>query len=108
MPWAQNRAQFEGGEGSGFETSPPPRNLFLFNTHKGGDIRLEEEFLTAKEISRLFKIHPSTPYKWIKRNAIPYFRVGEKCLRFKRSDVEFFIAEGREKELRYRKKRYFW
>ena len=95
------------GGGADLKPLSPLRNLFLFNTHKGGDVRLEEEFLTAEEVSRLFIIHPSTPYKWIKRNAIPFFRLGEKCLRFKRSDVEFFIAEGREKELRYRKKRYW-
>jgi len=68
---------------------------------------LEQEFLTAKEVSRLLKIHPSTPYKWIKRNALPFFRVGEKCVRFRRADVESFIEQGREQELRYRKKRYW-
>ena len=68
---------------------------------------MEQEFLTAKEVSRLLKIHPSTPYKWIKRNAFPFFRVGEKCVRFRRADVESFIEQGREQELRYRKKRYW-
>jgi excisionase family DNA binding protein len=69
---------------------------------------LEEEFISPKEISRLLKIHPSTIYKWVKRNAIPFFRVGEKCVRFRKSDIELFIGEGRDKELRYRKKRLFW
>jgi excisionase family DNA binding protein len=61
---------------------------------------LEEEFLTAKEVSRLLKIHPSTPYKWIKRNALPFFRVGEKCVRFRRADVEslFHIEINKEWE----------
>ena len=68
---------------------------------------MEQEFLTAKEVSRLLKIHLSTPYKWIKRNALPFFRVGEKCVRFRRADVESFIEQGREQELRYRKKRYW-
>jgi excisionase family DNA binding protein len=69
---------------------------------------LEQEFLTAKEVSRLLKIHPSTPYKWVKRNALPFFRIGEKSLRFRKSDVELFIDKGRNQELRYRKKRDFW
>ena len=68
---------------------------------------MEEEFLTAKEVSRLLKIHPSTPYKWIKRKAFPFFRLGEKCVRFRSPDVEPFIEQGREQELRYRKKRYW-
>ena len=68
---------------------------------------MEQEFLTAKEVSRLLKVHPSTPYKWAKRNAFPFFRVGEKCVRFRRADVESFIEQGREQELRYRKKRYW-
>jgi len=63
--------------------------------------------MTAKEVSRLLKLHPSTPYKWIKRNAFPFFRVGEKCVRFRRGDVELFIEKGREQELRYRKKSYW-
>jgi excisionase family DNA binding protein len=68
---------------------------------------LEQEFLTAKEVSRLLKIHPSAPYKWIKMNAIPFFRLGEKCLQFRKSDVEFFIEKGWEQGLRYQKKRYW-
>jgi excisionase family DNA binding protein len=67
----------------------------------------KEEYLTAKEVSQLLKIHPSTPYKWIKKNAFPFFRLGEKCVRFKKSDIESFIQQGREQELHYRKKR-FW
>jgi len=63
--------------------------------------------MTAKEISLLLKIHPSTIYKWVKRNAFPFFRVGEKCVRFRRADIESFIEKGREQELRYRKKRYW-
>ena len=68
---------------------------------------MEQEFLTPKEVSRLLKIHPTTPYKWIKRNALPFFRVGEKSLRFRKSDIEAFIEKGREQELLYRKKRYW-
>ena len=68
---------------------------------------MDQQFLTPKEVSRLLKVHPSTPYKWVKRNAIPFFRIGEKCLRFRKSDIELFIGDGRDKELRYRKKRYF-
>jgi excisionase family DNA binding protein len=69
---------------------------------------LEQEFLTAKEVSRLLKIHPSTIYKWVKRDAFPFFRVGEKCVRFRKADIESFIEKGREQGLRYRKKRHYW
>jgi excisionase family DNA binding protein len=69
---------------------------------------LEQEFLSPKEVSRLLKLHPSTLYKWVKRNAIPFFRIGEKFVRFRRADIEHLIEKGRDQELRYRKKRYFW
>jgi excisionase family DNA binding protein len=85
----------------------PLKGIFSFSTYTGGKIKLETRVLTPKEVSRLLNIHPSTPYKWAKRNAIPFFRIGEKCLRFRKSDIELFIGKGRDVELRYRKKR-FW
>ena len=69
---------------------------------------LEQEYLTATEVSKLLKLHPSTLYKWAKRNKLSFFRLGDKSLRFRKSDIESFIAEGQEKELHYRKNIRYW
>jgi excisionase family DNA binding protein len=69
---------------------------------------LEQEYLTANEVSNLLKLHPSTLYKWAKRNKLPFFRLGYKSIRFRKIDIELFIAEGREQKLRYRKDKRYW
>ncbi|HMK77619.1 MAG TPA: helix-turn-helix domain-containing protein [Thermodesulfobacteriota bacterium] len=60
-----------------------------------------EELLTAEEVAKILKVSPSAVFKWAKKRIIPSYRIYEKCLRFKKPDIEAFIEKGKGVELRY-------
>jgi excisionase family DNA binding protein len=53
-----------------------------------------EEFLSPKELSRLLKVSKPWPYVMVKREVLPYYKMG-KVIRFRLSDVEAFLARFR-------------
>ena len=61
----------------------------------------ESELLTAEEVARILKVSLSAVFKWAKKGIIPSYRIHEKCLRFKRPDIEAFVEKGKGVELRY-------
>ena len=60
-----------------------------------------EELLTAEEVAKILKVSPSAVFKWAKRGIIPSYRIHEKCLRFKKPDIEALVEKGKGIELRY-------
>jgi excisionase family DNA binding protein len=60
-----------------------------------------EELLTAEEVAKILKVSPSAVFKWAKKGIIPSYRIHEKCLRFKKPDIEAFVENGKGVELRY-------
>ena len=60
-----------------------------------------EELLTAEEVAKILKVSPSAVFKWAKRGIIPSYRIHEKCLRFKFSEIETFIERGKGIKLNY-------
>ena len=62
-----------------------------------------DEIITPKEVAKLFKTSRPWPYQMAYRGRLPYHKIGEKLIRFKRSDVERFFEESRvekkEKEI---------
>jgi excisionase family DNA binding protein len=48
--------------------------------------------LTVKEVSEIFRIHPSTLYRLLKQGEIPSFRTGGEW-RFRNDQIERWIAE---------------
>jgi len=53
-----------------------------------------EELVTAKELCKLLKVSRFWPYKMAKKGEIPCYKMG-KAIRFKRSDIEDFLAKSR-------------
>ena len=53
-----------------------------------------DKFYRPEEISRLLKVAPATPYKWIREGKLPVHRLG-KCLRVAREDLEEFLRQRR-------------
>ena len=53
-----------------------------------------EPLLTARQVSELLKISLSGIHKWVKEGKIEYYRLGEKPLRFRESDILEFIEKG--------------
>ncbi len=54
-----------------------------------------EELLTADEVAHILKVSPSAVFKWAKKGVIPSYRVNERCLRFKKPDIEAFVEKGK-------------
>ena len=61
-----------------------------------------EELLTAEEVAKILKVSPSAIFKWAKKGVIISYRINEKCLRFKKPDIEEFIEKGKVIELSYK------
>ena len=53
-----------------------------------------KEFLTAKEVSKLFQIHLHTVYRMVCQKMIPFMRKRGVGLRFDREALEAWIKEG--------------
>ena len=53
-----------------------------------------EEFVTPKEVCKLFRVSSTWPYEVAKRGRVPYYKL-EGVVRFKKSDIEAFIERHR-------------
>jgi excisionase family DNA binding protein len=57
-------------------------------------IRQSEPLLTADEAARLLRVPRSTLYELVRSRGLPHIRIGERGLRFTRSDLDEWIAEN--------------
>jgi excisionase family DNA binding protein len=58
------------------------------------DLRSSEPLLTADEAARLLRVPRSTLYELVRSRGLPHIRIGERGLRFTRSDLDEWIAEN--------------
>lgn len=56
-----------------------------------------ERLMTAKQVSELIEVKPSTIYQWVHLGLIPYVKLG-KCVRFKKADLFRWIDKNLRKE----------
>ena len=56
-----------------------------------------ERLMTAKQVSELIEVKPSTVYQWVHLGLIPYVKLG-KCVRFKKADLFRWIDKNLRKE----------
>jgi excisionase family DNA binding protein len=56
--------------------------------------RPSEPLLTADEAARLLSVPRSTLYELVRSRGLPHIRIGERGLRFTRSDLDQWIAEN--------------
>lgn len=49
--------------------------------------------LTADEAARLLRVPRSTLYELVRSRGLPHVRIGDRALRFTRSDLEEWIAQ---------------
>ncbi|HEX5762833.1 MAG TPA: helix-turn-helix domain-containing protein [Solirubrobacterales bacterium] len=54
---------------------------------------LTEPLLDASEAARLLRVPRSTLYELVRSRGLPHVRIGERGLRFTRSDLEGWVAE---------------
>ncbi len=53
--------------------------------------------MTAKQVSELIEVRPSTVYQWVHLGLIPYVKLG-KCVRFKKAELFRWIDKNLRKE----------
>ena len=53
-----------------------------------------EPLMTADEAARLLHVPRSTVYELVRSRGLPHVRIGERGLRFTRSDLGTWIAEN--------------
>ncbi len=56
-----------------------------------------ERLMTAKQVSELIEVKPSTIYQWVHLGLIPYVKLG-KCVRFKKVELFRWIDKNFRKE----------
>ena len=56
-----------------------------------------ERLMTAKQVSELIEVRPSTVYQWVHVGLIPYVKIG-KCVRFKKDELFRWIDKNHRKE----------
>ena len=56
------------------------------------DFRGMEPLLTIREVSELTNLSVGTLYRWISEGRIPVVRLSKRCIRFRQSDIEEWIA----------------
>ena len=63
-------------------------------------IEHDERLLTEKEVSKLLNISVDTLRAWRKRKnkegTLPYFKVGTKLVRYRRSEIEEFLNKNKK------------
>lgn len=57
-------------------------------------LQRSEPLLTTDEAARLLRVPRSTLYELVRSRGLPHVRIGERGLRFTRSDLEEWIAEN--------------
>lgn len=53
-----------------------------------------DQFLTATEVAEMARVAKSTVFRWVETGDLEAVRLGAKVIRFRRSDVERFLAVG--------------
>jgi excisionase family DNA binding protein len=56
-----------------------------------------ERLMTAKQVSELIEVKPSTIYQWVHLGLVPYVKLG-KCVRFKKAELFRWIDRNLRKE----------
>jgi len=50
--------------------------------------------MTAQQVAVRCGCSPQSVYRWRDQGLLPAIRLGKRCVRFERADVERFIASG--------------
>lgn len=63
-------------------------------SNAANQLRPSQPLLTADEAARLLHVPRSTLYELVRSRGLPHIRIGERGLRFTRSDLDEWIAEN--------------
>lgn len=52
----------------------------------------ERLLLTVREVAELLGIRPGSVYHWVSQGRLPCIRLSSRCLRFRREDLDEWLA----------------
>ena len=52
----------------------------------------DSEWLDASDVGKLLNVNPRSVQKYVRRNGLPVHRIGERLFRYRRAEVEEWIA----------------
>lgn len=55
----------------------------------------EDEYLDYEQASRILNVRRETLYSWVCRRRIPHIRLGPRCIRFSRAELNRWIEASR-------------
>jgi len=61
-------------------------------------LRLADALVDAKEAADLLGVKPRTIWDWRKQGRLPYVEISPSCYRFRKSDIEQFLAKRTRRE----------
>jgi excisionase family DNA binding protein len=50
--------------------------------------------LSRREVAQLIGVHYESVGRWERAGKLPAYKIGSKCTRYRREDVEAFLADG--------------
>jgi excisionase family DNA binding protein len=60
----------------------------------GNEFSNGTDLMNIREASKFLRLAPGTLYAWTERRKIPFIRLGSSRIRFRRADLEKFIADS--------------
>lgn len=59
--------------------------------------QLEEEWLSARQVADLLKVHKTTVFKWVTEGLLKAYKPGGRVIRVKRTDLNEMLEEFKKK-----------
>ncbi len=53
--------------------------------------QINSTIFTYNELSAYLKIQPGTLRKWVMQSKLPFFKIGTKSVRFRKSDIDSWL-----------------
>lgn len=57
---------------------------------------VDEEYITVAEAAGLLRVSPSTIWRWIDQGVLPAYRIGQRRIRVKKSELGRLISPARQ------------
>lgn len=60
----------------------------------------DQPLLTVQDVCGWFKVEPSWVYDEVQAERLPFIRIGRQSLRFRQVELEQFLADSRDRQLK--------
>jgi excisionase family DNA binding protein len=70
------------------------KNKMQLKQHSVTTSNEESQLLTVPEFAQMLRISVATVRAWVMHRRVPFIKLGDKAIRFRRSDVEEMLASS--------------